>query len=528
MSHHQKAGLYDSPMRSYSYRLFFAILLLALLASVAVLAPAEAQNSTGNTLNLEAAKANSIHRIYEDFLGRRATQEELDRFMSRFGVGQSERDVRAKVLASRAFLVAEGGNRDAFVRGVYRELLDRQPTANELARDKRTLYRSPKSLLAARQEFTAAMVERAAYDPDGVAVREIVLHKNAEGKIIRFAFELDTAFERTDGIAASVSIKGIPVEGTTRVRAYENTVSLVPDAPVEELGKIVGLVFLRQDETTALADLSTPAKRLPPRTVDEYEWPERVFENERVIAYYGNHLTPLLGVLGETGPEAAVGRVKRQAALFNADDKTARGAFEMIVTVAQRSAGADGNYSHPSNLNDVKHWIDIAAANGLHVILDIQPGTSDFLTESKRYEPLLKLPNVHLALDPEWRMKPWQRPGSVVGQVSAAELNQVSAWLSNLVIENDLPEKMFIVHQFQVRMITNREDLIDRPGLAEVIHADGFGGRAIKQNTYSLIKVEYPFYNGFKLFIDEDTWMYQPQDVLNFTENPVPDLVTYQ
>ena len=140
----------------------------------------------------------------------------------------------------------------------------------------------------------------------------------------------------------------------------------------------------------------------------------------------------------------------------------------------------------------------------------------------------LKLPNVHLALDPEWRMEPWQRPGQVVGSVTAAEVNQVSEWLSNLTLQNDLPEKMFIVHQFQTRMIKNREDLIDRPGLATVIHADGFGGREIKQASYSLIKVEEPFYNGFKLFIDEDTRIYQPAEVLQFSTNPVPDLVTYQ
>jgi len=77
-------------------------------------------------------------------------------------------------------------------------------------------------------------------------------------------------------------------------------------------------------------------------------------------------------------------------------------------------------------------------------------------------------------------------------------------------------------------MIKNREDLIPRPGLATVIHADGFGGRAIKQQTYSIIKVGPPFYNGFKLFIDEDTRMYQPSEVLQFSPNPVPDLVTYQ
>ena len=63
-------------------------------------------------------------------------------------------------------------------------------------------------------------------------------------------------------------------------------------------------------------------------------------------------------------------------------------------------------------------------------------------------------------------MSPTQRPGQVVGSVTAAEVNEVSEWLSDLVVDNGLPEKMFIVHQFQVRMIKNREQLVDRPGLA--------------------------------------------------------------
>lgn len=512
-------------------RHFLRILLVSLVAIVAATATQTQQNpaSAQNTINPDLAEIDAIHAVYQDFLGRDATTEEIDRFAPRLGIGQIENDVRARVLASRAYFTTIGqSTRGGFVTAVFEDVLGRAPTANELTRSKRQLFRSPKTLLKGRQEFAEQMLARAEYDPDDFAVREIVLHQNAAGDIVRFAFEMEQPIAATDAMAITVSIGGNKLSGTTRVRAFENIVSLVPDTPVPRSGKIVGLVFVEQGGVTKLADLSTPALRLPARTVDEYEWPEKVFEDERVIAYYGNHLTSLLGVLGETGPEAAVGRVKRQAALFDAPDKSARGAFEMIVTVAQRSAGLDGNYSHPSNLDDVSRWIDIAERERLHVILDIQPGRSDFLTESKRYESLLLRPNVHLALDPEWRMKPWQRPGQTVGQVSAAEVNQVGAWLSNLVVENDLPEKMFILHQFQTRMITDRDDVLDRPGLATVIHADGFGGRAIKQQTYSIIKVDPPFYNGFKLFIDEDTRIYQPSEVLQFSPNPVPDLVTYQ
>ena len=77
-------------------------------------------------------------------------------------------------------------------------------------------------------------------------------------------------------------------------------------------------------------------------------------------------------------------------------------------------------------------------------------------------------------------------------------------------------------------MIKNREQLIDRTGLATIIRADGFGSHAVKMQTHSLIHAAPPFYNGLKLFIDEDTRMFLPREVLAFEPLPVPDLITYQ
>ncbi len=487
--------------------------------------PAGAQTVT---LNSETAETNAIHRIYRDFVGRRANERELARFLPRFGADLDENDVRARVLASRAFLTRAGSTRAGFVDAAYREVLGRAPTNNELATARQEMATSQRSFRLRRLNLTQGLLERADYDPDGLAIREIVLETNRDDEITRFSFELDGDVTKEDRIGVTVSIKGEPLSGRFRLRAGEDRLRFIPNEPVRRSGEIVVAVFVNQNGTPRLADLSAPLRNLPPRTIDRPTFPDRVFANQRVIANYGNHLTSRLGVLGETGPEAAVTRVKAAAAPFSEPGRPAVGAFEMIVTVAQASAGGDGNFSHPSNLDDVEEWIDIAEAAGLYVILDIQPGRSDFLTESVRYERLLLRPNVGLALDPEWRMGPTQRPGQVVGRVSAAEVNQVSAWLSDLTLENDLPEKIFMVHQFQERMITNRDDLIDRPGLATVIHADGFGGRSEKQATYSRLHVDRPFYNGFKLFIDEDRNIYQPAEVLDFTQNPVPDFVSYQ
>ena len=515
-------------MRRKYVGIFVLVLLMGGLETIAINDPAEA--AVEPTLDVQAEKEAAIDSIYRDFLNRPATRDEVDRFTERLGIRQSMHDVRFRVLASRAFREEmTDGTRGGFVRAAYEQALGRAPTDDEFARDLQSIARSEThTFLQLRQLLTNRLLDRANYDPDGLGVREVVLHFDEAGDIERFAFEIDGEFTRSDDFTIALGYRQQEQSGSLGLRPGISTVSFIPDAPLPLGGRLVGMVFVDTGDGERIADLRTPSRRLPPRTSDFSDWPDEVFADQRVIAYYGNHLTAALGVLGETGPEAAVDRVNAAAAPFDTPDKRAVGAFEMIVTVAQRSAGFDGNFSHPSNLEDVAAWVDVAEANGLYVILDIQPGQSDFLTESVRYESLLLRPNVGLALDPEWRMRPGQVPGTVVGQVSAAEVNQVSEWLSNLVVENNLPEKIFMVHQFQERMITNRDDLIDRPGLATVIHADGFGGREIKLATYNRIQVAPPFHNGFKLFIDEDTRIFQPADVLAFDEHPVPDFVSYQ
>ena len=42
----------------------------------------------------------------------------------------------------------------------------------------------------------------------------------------------------------------------------------------------------------------------------------------------------------------------------------------------------------------------------MYVVLDLQPGYTDFLAQAQRYEEFLAQPHVGLALDPEWRLAP--------------------------------------------------------------------------------------------------------------------------
>jgi hypothetical protein len=251
-----------------------------------------------------------------------------------------------------------------------------------------------------------------------------------------------------------------------------------------------------------------------------------LFPSRRLVAMYGNDVSAQLGVLGEQPPAAAAQRLAGLVEPFRAGDRPVQGAFELIATIATSFPGTDGLYRSPSTAEHVQRYLDVALANDLYLILDIQPGRSDFLTELRRYEAFLRLPNVGVALDPEWRVGPGQVPGQVVGQVGAAEVNAVADYVAGIVAQENLPDKLLVVHQFQERMITDRHLLREPPGVVSTIHMDGFGTQSQKLTTYRFVHADPPFSNGFKLFFDEDVDMFSPAEVLAL--DPVPDLVTYQ
>ena len=254
-----------------------------------------------------------------------------------------------------------------------------------------------------------------------------------------------------------------------------------------------------------------------------------LFPSRRIVAMYGHTNTSVLGVLGEQGPAEGVERARRIAEGYDADGIPVITAFEIITTLASSAPGSDNNYSLRTAIADLKPWIDAAEQAGMYVILDLQPGRGDFLTQAKEYEELLLEPHVGLALDPEWRLEPHQFHLRQVGSVKAAEVNQVVDWLAQLVRENNLPQKLLMVHQFSHEMIADRSEIRTTPELAVMIHMDGQGRSDLKFNTYAEITrgaLENGWWWGWKNFYDEDFPTLTAEQTL--TVRPVPYVVSYQ
>lgn len=240
----------------------------------------------------------------------------------------------------------------------------------------------------------------------------------------------------------------------------------------------------------------------------------RIFDGRFLVAYYGAPGTGSLGVLGETRPEVMHRRLIRAAKPFAGPGRKIQPVYEVIVTVADARPGKDRDFSHDVPKEAVRDYIQAAHQRGALVLLDLQTGRSSFAKVAKRWEWALKDPWVGLALDPEWRMKKPHVPGRVLGSVRAAEVNQVSGWLSALVKREHLPEKVLMLHQFRPSMVRKIERIKRRPGLVLVQHVDGFGPPGAKVGTYHRVTRPKTFIMGFKLFYDEDRPRTRPKAVL--------------
>lgn len=279
------------------------------------------------------------------------------------------------------------------------------------------------------------------------------------------------------------------------------------------------------DETEGLASAPPVASTEP--LLELPGGGRQIFPDYRVVAFYGAARTHELGVLG-IGPDLALERLLEQAAAYERPDRPVLPAFELIATVASGAPGPDGMYR--SKVDDflIGGYLDAAREAKLLLILDIQPGRSDFMKEIKVLEDYLKEPDVGLAMDPEWHVGPGQVPGVHLGSTDAATINQVSAYLARIVRQHDLPQKLFVVHQFTSDMIKNKEKIKIRPELAMTFDVDGFGDRPNKISKYEAFTRGYKkkFNHGIKLYYERDTNLMTPKAVLRL--EPEPDLIIYQ
>jgi len=255
---------------------------------------------------------------------------------------------------------------------------------------------------------------------------------------------------------------------------------------------------------------------------------------KRIIAFYGNLYSKKMGALGEYPPKVLWQMLNKEMKAWEKADSLTPviPAIHYIAIVASGTPGKDGKYRTRMPEHQIDSALAIAKMGNAIVFLDIQVALSTLQQEVPTLEKYLKLPQVHLGIDPEFSMKDGSKPGKKIGNYDANDVNYCADYLAKLVKDNNLPPKILIVHRFTQGMVKRHKEIKLRPEVQIVMHMDGWGEPILKRSTYKLYVYKEPVqFTGFKLFYKNDLkkaphTLMTPEDLLKL--KPQPIYIQYQ
>lgn len=266
-----------------------------------------------------------------------------------------------------------------------------------------------------------------------------------------------------------------------------------------------------------------------------YPLPGAILPYKRVVTYYGNLYSKKMGVLGEYAPKEMLKMLYTEVAKWEKiDPKTpVQPALHYIAVVAAGDPGKDGKYRNRMPDKQIDSVLAISRMKkDMIVFLDIQVALSTIQEELPRLEKYLKMPNVHLGMDPEFSMKGGVLPGKKIGTYDASDINYASDYLAKLVRAHNLPPKIFVIHRFTQKMVTNYQKIKLRPEVQIVMHMDGWGEPELKLGTHRHFIYSEPVqFTGFKLFYKNDikkapNRLMTPNELMKI--RPQPSYIQYQ
>lgn len=257
-----------------------------------------------------------------------------------------------------------------------------------------------------------------------------------------------------------------------------------------------------------------------------YPLPGAILPYHRIVSFYGNLYSKRMGVLGEYPKDIMIKKLKQEVSHWQKADTSVPviPALHYIAVTAQSNGGKQRMRMPFKQIDTIIKW-----ANEIHglVFIDVQVGWSTVQEEIPQLEKYLKMPNVHLGIDPEFSMKYGDIPGKRIGTYNSDDINFVVNYLTNIVKINNIPPKILIVHRFTQGMVTNVAGIKKTPQIQLVMDMDGWGDKTLKRSSYLLYIFKEPVqFTGFKLFYKNDirkdpNGLLTPEEVLKLIPKPI-------
>ncbi|RXK00171.1 hypothetical protein CRU98_03170 [Arcobacter sp. CECT 8986] len=236
-------------------------------------------------------------------------------------------------------------------------------------------------------------------------------------------------------------------------------------------------------------------------------------KGEVLIGYYGRPHAASLGVLGENNIDELVKKMKKKQAYFEKElnhKMDVKLAFHIIYSLATKDPGRKKDYLLKMSDKVLMKYIKRAQKENFLVFIDLQLGT---LTPAEAIKPVLKYlkyENVHLAIDPEFKIPKHRKypPGKYIGHIFSWQLNEAQDLISDYLIANNIVQrKKLIVHMFHKRMLRNKNEVKLHDNIELIYNIDGHGTGQVKIKIYNglyAISQTNKAEGGFKIFYNND------------------------
>jgi hypothetical protein len=186
-------------------------------------------------------------------------------------------------------------------------------------------------------------------------------------------------------------------------------------------------------------------------------------------------------------------------------------ALDLVVNPIQPCRAYPRYCSSWADAATIQAYIQFSAAHHLLLFLDLQLGTEPVQDAVlKHVLPYLRrYPFVELALDSEFHF-PDTRSGYAdaagypccLGWMDAGEVNWTLEELARIALQDDLPAKVLLLHQWNPAVLPDKNKIRTYPDVSLVLQSDGFGSYKDKLYDYRIFdQQECLEYGGYKLFM---------------------------